>query len=77
MNKKYLVTVKDIFSGDELDRFLVVGEIYDLENREIVEKTVSEIANAWKSKEYDYEIEHLYEDEIIYLEREQTNESFN
>ena len=46
MNKKYLVTVKDIFSGDELDKFLVVGEIHDLKNKEIVEKRVSEIVKT-------------------------------
>ena len=73
--KKYLVTVSDTYIGEEITRFLVVGDLYEGDNIKIIEKEVEQIAKDYKLQEPDYDIVHMFEDEVIYLPREEkTNE---
>lgn len=72
-NKKYLIEVIDVFSGNVFAQFLAVGDVYEMNNRLKLEERVKQEAmdhfkNIGEDEiEYDYEIIHLYDDEVLNL----------
>lgn len=79
-NKKYLIEVVDNFNGKVFCQFLAVGDVYDLTGRTRLEERVRQEAISYYKNigedeiDYDYNIIHLFDDEVLDLTGRNENE---
>lgn len=72
-NKKYLIEIVDNFSDKVFCQFLAVGDVYDLTGRTKLEERVKAEAMSYYKNigedeiDYDYNIIHLFDDEVLDL----------